>query len=425
MKNILDIHKASDASSTPDVLNSSLRSSESSWTSATHLDSRFPKVVLRTMFPERNIPRRGTVQESGRLKRIYSRKTLKTHVTIYTLLTNKIDSLSFRKYNFFMKIKITIKDIANEAEVGVGTVSRVLNHSINISPKTRDKVMGVIKKYNYTPSSMATQLARKEVSRKCVGLVIYNYFIHFYSEVFEHLYNPLREKGIHLIVIDYEDDDNLINTILSANIYSLIFFAIIPEPDKLKLLQTRNIPYIFLESKVPNENYIYLDNYAGGQLAAKYLIKKGSTKPCFVHTNGNPLSDRDRFRGFSDYLQEQGISSPDSYYSDLNETSGYNIAFRILNDNRNDGIFCFCDEIAIGVLQALQSKEVSIPLIGYDGIRETRAWGLSTIAQSPQEIGKIAATTVINLMEHGSEQLSSSMCPIEEHIIPVLIDRDS
>ncbi|MEL6309535.1 MAG: LacI family DNA-binding transcriptional regulator, partial [Chloroflexota bacterium] len=57
--------------------------------------------------------------------------------------------------------KVTIRDVAEAAGVGIGTVSRVLNNNENVSDKTRQRVIDVIEELNFVPNAAARQLPRK------------------------------------------------------------------------------------------------------------------------------------------------------------------------------------------------------------------------------------------------------------------------
>ena len=54
---------------------------------------------------------------------------------------------------------VTIRDVARHAQVGVGTVSRVLNNSTAVSTKTREKVLAAIEELNFSPNVTARQLS--------------------------------------------------------------------------------------------------------------------------------------------------------------------------------------------------------------------------------------------------------------------------
>ena len=64
---------------------------------------------------------------------------------------------------------ITIKDIAREAGVSVATVSRVVNNKNIVEKETKERVLKIIEKYNFTPNIFAKGLVSK--SRKNIGLM--------------------------------------------------------------------------------------------------------------------------------------------------------------------------------------------------------------------------------------------------------------
>ena len=57
---------------------------------------------------------------------------------------------------------VTIYDVAKQADVGVGTVSRVLNNHPQVSPETRQRVLSVIESLNYRPSALAQRFSRRK-----------------------------------------------------------------------------------------------------------------------------------------------------------------------------------------------------------------------------------------------------------------------
>ena len=80
---------------------------------------------------------------------------------------------------------VTIYDIAKEANVGIGTVSRVFNDNPNVNPKTREKVLIVSKRLNYHPHAYAQGLARRRTNTIAAIIPFFtNYFFwdEFYQE---------------------------------------------------------------------------------------------------------------------------------------------------------------------------------------------------------------------------------------------------
>ncbi|MCK5779882.1 MAG: LacI family DNA-binding transcriptional regulator, partial [Psychrilyobacter sp.] len=94
--------------------------------------------------------------------------------------------------------KITIKDIAKKAEVGVGTVSRIINNHPGVKEKTREKVLKIIKELNFKPNSMAIALKRKKDN--LVGIVIAGYSNLFFNDVISGIDSELKKVGLNSVV---------------------------------------------------------------------------------------------------------------------------------------------------------------------------------------------------------------------------------
>ncbi|WP_320130217.1 LacI family DNA-binding transcriptional regulator [uncultured Sphaerochaeta sp.] len=316
---------------------------------------------------------------------------------------------------------LTIKDIALEAKVGIGTVSRVLNNSSHITETTRKAVMDVIHAHNYQPNGVAANLARKTKSHPFIGILLPDIANHYFFEVVETIYKVLKEQNIHLIILNYDEEDGqAIPRILETNLSALMLFAVKPSEQELKLLTARNVPYLYLDYFFPEANCIHMDNRLGGRLAAQYLIDKKVRHPCFIHGDSKALTDQDRYKGFREAVREAGLEEPLTYNADFKEIFGYQLAKTLIAEGKTDGIFCFCDEQAIGVLKAIRESKAPIRVIGYDGIKESEAWGLSTISQNPVTIGHQAAQAIINLMKQNPIAKT-----INIQLTPIVIDRDS
>jgi len=320
------------------------------------------------------------------------------------------------------KKKTTMADIAREAGVGIGTVSRVLNNSSQVSGKTRTKVLDIIKARQYTPSVAASKLARNDRVETSVGILLPDLGNHYFFEIFETIYHKFRERGIDVILFNYEKHNpRVIQKIIDAQVSALIVFAFGLDETEKNLLRRWNIKYLYIDYPISNEHSIYTDNHSGGIIASSYLLDKGANKMCYISISPPSKRNADRLNGFREGLRQKGYSENVGLYeSVLSEEDGYIIGQKIINDNRYDGVFCYCDEIAVGVIQAMRERRSSLKVIGFDGIRVTRHIGLSTISQGPTNIGTIAAETLLLIMKEGNE-----FPPIIKKITPYLVDYNS
>lgn len=318
--------------------------------------------------------------------------------------------------------KTTMADIAREAGVGIGTVSRVLNNSAHVSGKTRTKVLDIIKARQYTPSATASKLARNDSVEVSVGLLLPDLGNHYFFEIFETIYHVLREKGIDLILFNYEKHNpKVIQKIIDAQVSALLVFAFGLNETEKSLLHQWNIKYLYIDYPTTDEHTIFTDNYSGGILASSYLLDKGAKKVCYISIVPPSKGNAERMYGFREGLKERGYHEGVGIYeAPLSEEDGYIVGLKIIEEGQYDGIFCYCDEIAIGVKRAIREKGTSVRIIGFDGLRVCRYIGLSTISQGPKEIGTIAAKTLLGIMKEGKE-----FPPIIKTITPYLVDHNS
>ena len=95
-------------------------------------------------------------------------------------------------------LAVTIYDIAREAQVGIGTVSRVFNNHPNVTPKTRDKILSVAKRLNYHPHAYAQALARKRTNT--FAAIIPFFTNYFFIEVLQGVQDKISSLGYDLIL---------------------------------------------------------------------------------------------------------------------------------------------------------------------------------------------------------------------------------
>ncbi len=319
------------------------------------------------------------------------------------------------------KKRITIADIAREAGVGIGTVSRVLNNSAHVAEKTRKRVLDVVKARQYTPSGAASKLARHDAVESSIGLLLPDIGNHYFFEVFEAIYRKLRGLGIDLIIFNYEKHNpKIIQRVLDAQVSALLIFAFKLDETEHEILERRNVRYLYIDYPRKNEHCIYIDNIYGGRLAARYLLGKGVTKPCYVGVEPPAQANADRYQGFSAELATHGYTSCPTFQCSLSEEAGYEIGKRIIQEGEFNGVFAYCDDIATGIIQAVREHKASIRVIGFDGVRTTKYLHLSTVSQEPSKIGTKAAMLIVEIMESPEDPAPKIHCRT-----PVLIDRDS
>lgn len=222
------------------------------------------------------------------------------------------------------KIKIRIKDIAEQANVSVGTVDRVLHNRGEVAEETKNKILKIAKENNYQPNLIARALTSKK-SCTFASLLPKSTEDNLF---WERPFNGIRDASLELEQFDistekfffdyYSEEDfcRQANKILQLKPAGLVFSPIFTKESTefTKKLEQNGIPYVFIESKLNENNYLaYVgsDGYHSGRVAANIIDfgiqKKGAILIINMAENlENVHHLNQRTQGFLNYFTDQG-----------------------------------------------------------------------------------------------------------------------
>jgi LacI family transcriptional regulator len=312
----------------------------------------------------------------------------------------------------------TIKDIAKAAGVGLGTVSRALNGEPNIRPDTRDRILTVAWKLGYRPNEAARQLARGGFSSTTIGVVLPSIIHPFYFEILRGIHSAFSEIDKNMMVFNLGAYEELVvGHIAKENLAGIIVVAAGISHDSLSHLNAQNTNVVFLDRHEDHAVSFWIDNMLGGSLAAKYLVSAGCGKIAYIGDSGESQQQDDRLHGFRTELSRAGKTLSNETYIHIDEKTAYNAAAAVLQSGGIDGVFCFCDRIAYGVMQYMKEQSISARIIGYDDAPASQYLGLSSVRQPAFEMGYDGAMTVANYSKKDK--------PKSRVFLPVVVDRGS
>lgn len=269
---------------------------------------------------------------------------------------------------------VTIKDIAREANVSAATVSKVLNDKMYVAPATRDRVLEVMKKYNYAPNASASNLARKSsrailyADRFYKGLAFEN--PHEF-EILCGVAHELRRKQYQLILLDLsadasKSDEILEEAILSKKADGLIFNAAYASPSVEKLLLQYDYPQMCIGKPTINTLLSWIDtNHSlSASIAVDHLVSRGKRRLAFMGGQKTEVIFMDRLAGFMEAALKHDLQIPPEYiiYNEPNVTSIQESAANLLMlPEPPDGIICTNSLMAVGTVNAANTLGISIP----------------------------------------------------------------
>lgn len=308
----------------------------------------------------------------------------------------------------------TMKDVAREAGVALGTVSKVFN-GMPVGERYRLKVEKAAEKLGYRVNQYARGL--KTNKTYVVAVILPNVIQPFFAALAQSLYSALSRRGYHmqLYLTDYAQDEEqaCVRTVRQHKVDGIIGLTYNPS-----LEVDENTPFVTIDrcfgSNVP---CVSSDNYGGGRMAAEKLIELGCRHLAFLRTGSLAYAEVDkRGDGFESACRTNRIQGDVCWLNDGEDIS----LFREFLEKHTvggklefDGIACSTDLVAYLVQGMLKDMGVRVPedvqIIGYDGIRKfgTEEYYCSTIVQPVTEI---AETCVDMVLETEKSRVPSLVC---------------
>lgn len=301
----------------------------------------------------------------------------------------------------------SIREVAQEAGVGVGTVSRALNGSGYVSPETKKKIEKAAKKLHYTPNELARNLYHNRTG--IVGVVVPDLDHPFFSALVKHIEMELYEQGYKTMICntvgisrreqEYLDmlERNMVDGIITAS-HGL----------EVEEYQKQTKPIVSIDRDLgPRIPLIGCDHEKGGELAARLMLGARRKKVLVISGISPKVMANDRYTAFMKILKENGVAVQqevmewnifnwEAYYKFAEET------FRSYPDI--DGIFSG-DLAALACLNVAQRRGVRVPeelsIIGFDAMAPSSMVypQLTAVRQNVELLAEVSVNTLLDLVE--------------------------
>ncbi|WP_343208981.1 LacI family DNA-binding transcriptional regulator [Anaerolentibacter hominis] len=294
----------------------------------------------------------------------------------------------------------TMKDVAREAGVSLGTVSNVLNGHASVQEKNREKVWEAVRKLGFR-SNMAARTLRTNSSRN-LGLVIPDIQNPYYPELARGVEDAAREAGFTVFLCNDDRDSKKEEDYLEALVGKSVDGIILVKPQvSEELLERMSIHTRFVlvdsgEIRKSNYHVVNVDDAAGIKEGMEYLYTLGHRKIGFIRGMLESYSSKIRANAYVNFLNEKEL--PLSYgliqRGDYTWSSGYTAAKEMIRmPEPPTAILASNDVMAIGCMKAIQDSGLRIPedisVMGYDNVDVCNLCtpSLTTIHQPKYEVG--------------------------------------
>ncbi|MCL5071040.1 MAG: LacI family transcriptional regulator [Actinobacteria bacterium] len=273
---------------------------------------------------------------------------------------------------------ITIKDIAKEAGVSIGTVSKFFNKRSVVSEKLSAQIQKVISKHNYRINISASSLRGKIT--KMIGVIIPDSSSLHFSFVIKEIEKLAHEFGYSVVVCNsdnnFDAEVEYMNVLKSRNIDGLI---IIPSEENIRILEGLDLektPVVLINRRIKNSNvdFVNIDMYDALIKAINYLVELKHKKIALMIREVNLAQSKERLKAYKDGLKNNNIdfnknfiiNGPGFFVED-----GYNDMVKILSlDNKPTAVIVYNDNMAIGAIKAVKDHNLKVPddfsVVGFD-----------------------------------------------------------
>lgn len=309
---------------------------------------------------------------------------------------------------------VTIYDIAEALNVSPATVSRGLKDHPGIRKDTKRKILDTARKMGYQHNTFASNLRRKRTNT--IGVIVPRLNSYFMSTVISGIEKIANENGYNLIISQsqesYKKEIASVNTMYNSRIDGLLVSLAYDtmDNDHFDSLLKKNIPLIFFDRIIehPGCTSIVIDNRRAGYDVTKHLIEQGCRRIVHIAGSLNRNVYADRLAGYKKALSEAGITFDPSMVisNNLSDQAGADVAQQILKMNpRPDGVFASNDTSAVACMRELKLAGIMIPdeiaFAGFnnDPVSKVIEPNLTTVNYPGQEMGEVAAATLINKLD--------------------------
>ncbi len=330
---------------------------------------------------------------------------------------------------------VTIRDVAQRAQVSVSTVSQILNGNPHyVGAGKRERVLQAVEELQYRPNAIARSMVKQRTGT--VGMIFTSVLDNLFIRIVESVQAILDPEGYTIFLANtpnIESEIQAVEALKARQVDGFIFMSTtsVSEATHLLRLKEEGIPQVVINRHLEPDcdvNQINLNDREAGYLATRHLLNLGHRSIAMIAgpTPGTIpywYSSTARQEGWRQALAEEGITAPQNWLFDGNYTfeGGYAAAVQLIKQaksrsNLPSALFVASDSMTVGALRALHYAGVRVPQdialvsVGDTAFAPHMTPALTTMAHPLTEAGQIAARFLL-------EQLAANESLPTRHLL--------
>ncbi|MEG0235819.1 LacI family DNA-binding transcriptional regulator [Cetobacterium sp.] len=308
-------------------------------------------------------------------------------------------------------MKITIKEIAEDAGVSVSTVSRVISNNPKISEATKLRVREVIERLNYKPNIMARGLVKRKTG--ILGIIMPKetatlFSSPFFIEVMQGISLKGKERDYYIMYDfcknekeEYEGTKKLVE---SGLVDGICLMSTRKNDKSIQYLKETKFPFVIIGEPEEKDGVLWVDN---NNLKATYdmvkkIIHKNAKKIIFVGGDKNLTVTINRVAGFEKACKELKLDYSMYLGKDFSRGEGYRLAEKIFSEQKCENFIISDDNLLKGFLEYLEKNSIENANIGSfnkANIKEIWKDKIFLLDIKPEKLGMEAVDLLVNCIQ--------------------------
>ncbi len=331
---------------------------------------------------------------------------------------------------------ITIYDIAKEAGVSAATVSRVLTKSANVRPEKKEKVMELVRKYNFKPNALAKGLA--DTKSKVIGILTADVRNPYYAELFVACEQAARKAGYSVLLFntmgELEMEKQMLERLQAQQVDAIIQMGgrvddLISNMEYVELVNQvmASVPVVVTGKLEGTQcSMVRIDSMAAMDLLMNHLVGLGHERIAFLGGRMDVLSTYEKILRYKLILKEHNLSYDPELVMEggydekdgYNEKCGYELMNRLFDKKiRVTAVIAVNDFAAAGIMRSILEHGLKIPqdisLVSFDNtyIADLMIPRLTSTDYDYEEFGKALVNRAIEEINGGERRQLITVTP--------------
>jgi DNA-binding LacI/PurR family transcriptional regulator len=328
--------------------------------------------------------------------------------------------------------KTTIVDIAKASGVSISTVSRILNDKPDVSEKTRNRVLNVIKEHRFIQQAPWKQLASGKSRFITLHYPQNPTVIHIMNSFVIGAAAACEKANYSLnVVVSPLDETSLLSFFRSGQTDGMILMEVQMQDWRVELLRQNNYPFVMFGHCEDNTglSYVDFDIEAGVKMALEHLVRLGHHQIGFVSAEPYSLTETASangyefthwaVKGYKDTCKQYGLPVIFERIQITRESVEMGVLRLLAENPQLTAIVTSQDMVVTGIIKAVQNRELRIPedisivATAIEQMAELTTPPLTTINSQAEAASFRAAMLLIEQLEGNSDGEQQILFPFE------------